>query len=105
MNEPRHNEEGNIVVKIGINGFGRIGRLVLRALIETGRDDLVPAVINDLGSVKANAHLFRYDSAHGRFPGQVEIAGDAVTIRYRGRSYGPIRVCAEKDPMKLPFQA
>ncbi|MBV8402333.1 MAG: erythrose-4-phosphate dehydrogenase, partial [Acetobacteraceae bacterium] len=93
-----------MTVRIAINGFGRIGRLVLRALIESGRDDLVPAVINDLGSVEANAHLFRYDSVHGRFPGQVETEGDAITVEYRGRSYGPIRVCAEKNPLKLPFQ-
>ena len=53
-------------VSIAINGFGRIGRLVLRALVENGRDDLVPVAINDLGSIEANAHLFRYDSVHGR---------------------------------------
>ena len=57
-------------VKVAINGFGRIGRLVLRAMIESGRDDLVPVAINDLGSTEANAHLFHYDSVHGRFPGQ-----------------------------------
>ena len=92
-----------MTVRIGINGFGRIGRLVLRALIENGRDDLVPVAINDLGPIEANAHLFCYDSVHGRFPGQVEIEGDALTIRFQGRSYGPIRVSAEKDPTKVPF--
>ena len=92
-----------MTVRIGINGFGRIGRLVLRALIENGRDDLVPAAINDLGPIEANAHLFCYDSVHGRFPGQMAIEGDALTIRFQGRSYGPIRVSAEKDPTKVPF--
>ena len=93
-----------MAVSIGINGFGRIGRLVLRAIAESGRDDLVPAAINDLGSVEANAHLFRYDSIHGRFPGQVEIEGGTITIHYGRRSHGPIPVFAEKDPTKLPFR-
>jgi glyceraldehyde 3-phosphate dehydrogenase len=92
-----------MTVRIGINGFGRIGRLVLRALIENGRDDLVPVAINDLGPIEANAHLFSYDSVHGRFPGQMAIEGDTLTIRFQGRSYGPIRVSAEKDPTKVPF--
>ena len=90
-------------VKIAINGFGRVGRLVLRALVENGRDDLIPVAINDLGSVEANAHLFRYDSVHGRFPGQVMVDGDTMSIRYNGRTFGPIRVSGEKDPAKLPF--
>ncbi len=93
-----------MTVKIAINGFGRIGRLVLRALVENGRDDIIPVAINDLGSIEANAHLFRYDSVHGRFPGQVEINDDAITIRYAGRSCGPIKVSAERDPAKLPFR-
>jgi glyceraldehyde 3-phosphate dehydrogenase len=92
-----------MTVSIAINGFGRIGRLVLRALVETGRDDLVPVAINDLGSIEANAHLFRYDSVHGRFPGQVAIDGDTLSIHYYGRSYGPIKVSAERDPTKVPF--
>ena len=92
-----------MAAKIAINGFGRIGRLVLRALIENGRDDLTPVVINDLGSIEANAHLFRYDSVHGRFPGQVTVDGDTISIHYHGRSCGPIKVCAETDPAKLPF--
>jgi len=91
-------------IRIAINGFGRIGRLVLRAMVESGRDDLVPVAINDLGSVEANTHLLRYDSVHGRFPGEVEISGDTITIRSEGRSYGPIKVAAEKDPTKVPFQ-
>ena len=89
---------------IGINGFGRIGRLVLRAIAETGRDDLVPIAINDLGSVEANAHLLRYDSVHGRFPGEVLVEGDTITLRCHGRTYGPIKVSAERDPAKVPFQ-
>jgi glyceraldehyde 3-phosphate dehydrogenase len=93
-----------MAVKIAINGFGRIGRLVLRALIESGRTDLEPVAINDLGSVEANAHLFRYDSVHGRFPGQVTVHGDSITITHNGRTYGPIRVSAERDPTKVPYQ-
>ena len=93
-----------MTVTIGINGFGRIGRLALRALAEAGRDDLVPLAINDLGSVEANAHLFRYDSVHGRFPGEVVVHGDTITVQCHGRSYGPIKVSAEKDPAKLPVQ-
>ena len=91
-------------VKVAINGFGRIGRLVLRAMIESGRDDLSPIAINDLGSPEANAHLFKYDSVHGRFPGDVEVSGEALTIRYGGRTWGPIRVSAERDPSKVPYQ-
>jgi glyceraldehyde 3-phosphate dehydrogenase len=91
-------------VNIAINGFGRIGRLVLRAIVESGRQDVVPVAINDLGSVEANAHLFAYDSVHGRFPGQLEIAGDTITIRHNGKVYGPIRVSAERDPFKVPYQ-
>jgi glyceraldehyde 3-phosphate dehydrogenase len=93
-----------MTVKVAINGFGRIGRLVLRAIVESGRDDLEPVAINDLGSVEANAHLFRFDSVHGRFPGEVEIAGDAITIRHRGRIYGPIKVSAEREPSKVPYR-
>jgi glyceraldehyde 3-phosphate dehydrogenase len=92
-----------MTVTIGINGFGRIGRLVLRALIENGRDDLVPVAINDLGTVEANAHLFCYDSVHGRFPGRVHIEGDALAINFHGRNYGPIKISAERDPTKVPF--
>ena len=90
-------------VKVAINGFGRIGRLVLRALVESGRDDIVPVAINDLGSAEANAHLFHYDSVHGRFPGQLEVSGDLITIRHNGRVWGPIKVSAERDPTKVPY--
>jgi glyceraldehyde 3-phosphate dehydrogenase len=93
-----------MAVKVAINGFGRIGRLVLRAIVESGRTDVVPVAINDLGSVEANAHLFRYDSVHGRFPGQVTVDGDTITIQHNGRTYGPIRVSAERDPSKVPYQ-
>ena len=93
-----------MAVKVAINGFGRIGRLVLRAIVESGRTDVEPVAINDLGSVEANAHLLRFDSVHGRFPGQVEVHGDAITIRHHGRTYGPIKVTAEREPSKVPYQ-
>ena len=92
-----------MAVKIAINGFGRIGRLVLRAIVESGREDLAPVLINDLGSVEANAHLFRYDSVHGRFPGEVTVDGDVITIRHQGKVYGPIKVTAVRDPTKVPL--
>jgi glyceraldehyde 3-phosphate dehydrogenase len=93
-----------MAVKIAINGFGRIGRLVLRAMVQSGRTDLEPVAINDLGSVEANAHLLRYDSVHGRFPGHVTIHGDSITITHAGRTWGPIRVTAERDPTRVPYQ-
>ena len=93
-----------MAVKVAINGFGRIGRLVLRAIVESGRSDIEPVAINDLGSVEANAHLFRYDSVHGRFPGQVKVEGDSITITHGGKTWGPIRVSAERDPSKVPYQ-
>ncbi len=93
-----------MAVKVAINGFGRIGRLVLRAIVESGRTDVEPVAINDLGSVEANAHLFRYDSVHGRFPGNVTVDGDSLTIHYNGRTYGPIHVSAERDPARVPYQ-
>ncbi len=93
-----------MTVKVGINGFGRIGRLVLRAAIESGRDDVEFTHINDLGSTEANAHLFRYDSVHGRFPGEVQVEGDSLVIACNGRRYAPIKVTAERDPTKLPWQ-
>ncbi len=92
-----------MAVKVAINGFGRIGRLVLRAMVESGRTDVEPVLINDLGSVEANAHLLRYDSVHGRFPGEVAVDGDKITITHQGRVWGPIRVVAERDPGKLPL--
>ncbi|CAH0306751.1 type I glyceraldehyde-3-phosphate dehydrogenase [Roseomonas sp. CECT 9278] len=92
-----------MAVKVSINGFGRIGRLVLRAACEAGRQDLEFVTINDLGSVEANAHLFRYDSVHGRFPGEVIVEGDTITIRNAGKTWGPIKITAERDPSKLPL--
>jgi glyceraldehyde 3-phosphate dehydrogenase len=92
-----------VAVKIAINGFGRIGRLVLRAMIESGRTDVEPVLINDLGSVEDNAHLLRYDSVHGRFPGTVEVQGDSLVITHAGRTYAPIKVTAERDPSKVPL--
>src|SRR6478752_2464625 len=93
-----------MAVKVAINGFGRIGRLVLRALIESNRTDVECVAINDLGSVEANAHLFRYDSVHGRFPGEVAVDGNKIIITANGRTYAPIVVSAERDPTKVPFQ-
>ena len=93
-----------MTVKVAINGFGRIGRLVLRAIVESGRTDVEVVAINDLGSVDANAHLLCFDSVHGRFPGVVEVKGDAITIVHNGRTYGPIKVTAEREPSKVPYQ-
>ncbi|MDF7673492.1 type I glyceraldehyde-3-phosphate dehydrogenase [Acetobacteraceae bacterium ESL0709] len=94
-----------MAVKIAINGFGRIGRLVLRGIIETGRTDVVPVLINDLGSVEANAHLLKYDSVHGRLPADVEIVnGDLLIKTHNGRTIGPIKVTAQRNPAELPLE-
>ena len=93
-----------MAVKVAINGFGRIGRLVLRAMVESGRTDVETVAINDLADVETSAHLFRYDSVHGRFPGEVEVNGNEITIRHNGRTWGPIKVSAERDPTKVPYQ-
>lgn len=85
-------------VRVAINGFGRIGRLVLRSIIEHGRDDVQVVAINDLGPVETNAHLLRYDSVHGRFPRPVRAEGETMDA-----GHGPIRVTAERDPAKLPW--
>jgi len=87
-----------MAVKVGINGFGRIGRNVLRSIVESGRTDVEVVAINDLGPVETNAHLLRYDSVHGRFPAEVTVSGDAIDV---GR--GPIKVTAERDPKALPW--
>jgi glyceraldehyde 3-phosphate dehydrogenase len=89
-----------MAVRVAINGFGRIGRLVLRAVAESGRRDIEVVAINDLGPVETNAHLLRYDSIHGRFPGEVKVDGDTMDI-----GMGPIKVTAERDPAKLPHKA
>jgi glyceraldehyde 3-phosphate dehydrogenase len=86
-------------VRVAINGFGRIGRNVLRAIIESGRTDIEVVAINDLGPVETNAHLMRFDSVHGRFPGTVTVAGDTIDV---GR--GPIKVTAVRDPAQLPHK-
>ncbi len=87
-----------MAVKVAINGFGRIGRNVLRAIIESGRTDIEVVALNDLGPVETNAHLMRYDSVHGRFPGTVTVEGDTIDV---GR--GPIRVTALRNPAELPW--
>jgi glyceraldehyde 3-phosphate dehydrogenase len=87
-------------VRVGINGFGRIGRNVLRAIVETGRHDIEVVGINDLAPVETNAHLLRFDSVHGRFPGKVTVEGDSIDC-----GTGPIKVTAIKDPTQLPWKA
>ena len=67
-----------MAVKVFINGFGRIGRLVLRAIVESGRNDIDIVGVNDLGPIETNAHLLRYDSVHGRFPADVKVDGDRM---------------------------
>ena len=87
-----------MAVKVAINGFGRIGRNVLRAIIESGRTDIEVIAINDLGPVETNAHLLRFDSVHGRFPATVTTGADWIDV---GR--GPIRVTALRNPADLPW--
>ncbi len=94
-----------MAVKIAINGFGRIGRLVLRGIIESGRTDVEPVLINDLGSVEANAHLLKYDTVHGRLPAEVEVVnGDLLIKTHQGRTIGPIKVTAQRNPEEIPLQ-
>ena len=87
-----------MTVTVAINGFGRIGRLVLRAIHESGRKDIKVVAINDLGPVATNAHLLQYDSVHGRFPGTVKATRNGINA---GR--GTMAVTAERDPAKLPW--
>jgi glyceraldehyde 3-phosphate dehydrogenase len=87
-----------MTIKVAINGYGRIGRNILRALYEAGRDDVQIVAINDLGDAAANAHLTQYDTAHGRFPGTVEVEGDDMIV-----NGDRIKVLAERDPSKLPW--
>ncbi|MFW5969034.1 MAG: type I glyceraldehyde-3-phosphate dehydrogenase [Halofilum sp. (in: g-proteobacteria)] len=88
-----------MATKVAINGYGRIGRNVLRSLYESGRtDELQIVAINDLGDAETNAHLTRFDTAHGRFPGEVAVEQDAMIV-----NGDRIRVCAERDPSKLPW--
>ncbi|MDP2358782.1 MAG: type I glyceraldehyde-3-phosphate dehydrogenase [Beijerinckiaceae bacterium] len=88
-----------MAVRVAINGFGRIGRNVLRAIVESGRTDIEVVAINDLGPVETNAHLLRFDSVHGRFPGEVKVDGDTIDV---GR--GPIKVTAIRNPAELPHR-
>src|SRR5579863_5669032 len=88
-----------MAVNVAINGFGRIGRNILRAIAESGRKDISVIAINDLGPVETNAHLLRYDSVHGRFPGVVKVEGDTIDI-----GAGPIKVTAIRNPADLPHR-
>lgn len=88
-----------MALKIAINGFGRIGRLALRSIVETGRNGVDVVGINDLGPVETNAHLVQYDTVHGKFPNEVKVAGDTIDV-----GAGPIKVTAERDPSKLPWR-
>ena len=88
-----------MTLKVAINGFGRIGRLVLRAIVESGRKDIDIVAVNDLGPIETNAHLLRYDSVHGRFPTEVKVDGDHMIV---GRH--KIKVTAIKDPAQLPHK-
>ena len=90
-----------MAIKVGINGYGRIGRNVLRALYEARRTDEIKIVaLNDLGDPKTNVHLTRYDTAHGKFPGEVHVDGDCMVV-----NGDRVRVLAERDPAKLPWGA
>jgi glyceraldehyde 3-phosphate dehydrogenase len=88
-----------MTIRVAINGFGRIGRLVLRAILESGRKDIVVVGVNDLGPIETNAHLLRFDSVHGRFPGEVQVDGDLMIVGGHR-----IRVTAIKDPAQLPHR-
>ena len=88
-----------MAVRIAINGFGRIGRNILRAIYESGRKDIEVVAINDLGPPETNAHLLRFDSVHGRFPHEVKVVGDSISI-----GGGLIKVTAIKDPSHLPYK-
>ena len=88
-----------MTINVGINGYGRIGRNILRALYESGRTDEIRIVaVNDLGNAETNAHLTRYDTAHGKFPGTVAVDGDSMLV-----NGDRIRVLSERDPAKLPW--
>jgi glyceraldehyde 3-phosphate dehydrogenase len=88
-----------MTVRIAINGFGRIGRNVVRAIYESGRKDIDIVAVNDLGPVETNAHLMRYDSVHGRFPHEVRVEGDMISVGKES-----FKVLAERDPSKLPWK-
>jgi glyceraldehyde 3-phosphate dehydrogenase len=86
-------------VRVAINGFGRIGRNILRAIVESARDDIIVVGINDLGPVETNAHLLRYDSVHGKFPADVKVSGNDLDV-----GKGPIKVTSIRDPKDLPWK-
>ena len=88
-----------MALRVAINGFGRVGRLVLRAIVESGRRDIEIVSVNDLGPVETNAHLLRYDSNHGRFPAQVTVEGDVMTAAGH-----KIKVTAIRSPAELPHK-
>ena len=88
-----------MAVRVAINGFGRIGRNILRAIVESGRTDIQVVAVNDLGPVETNAHLLRYDSVHGRFPHEVKVDGDVITAGNQS-----FKVTAVKDPAQLPHK-
>ena len=86
-------------VRVAINGFGRIGRNILRAIHESGRQDIEVVAINDLGPIETNAHLLRFDSVHGRFPHEVRVEGDMINVGSE-----KFKVTAMKDPAQLPWK-
>ncbi len=88
-----------MTVRVGINGFGRIGRNILRAIVEAGRKDIEVVAVNDLGPVETNAHLLRYDFVHGRFPGEVTVKGDSISVGDLS-----FKVTVQKDPSNLPWK-
>jgi glyceraldehyde 3-phosphate dehydrogenase len=88
-----------MAIRVAINGFGRIGRNILRAVYEAKRSDIEIVAVNDLGPVETNAHLLRFDSVHGRFPGEVTVEGDSISL-----GHGKIKVTAVKDPSTLPWK-
>jgi len=88
-----------MTVRVAINGFGRIGRNVLRAIVEGNRKDITVVAINDLAPPETNAHLLRFDSVHGRFPGEVTVKGDTIDC-----GIGPIKALAIRDPAQLPWK-
>ncbi len=96
----RATKEDIIMIRVAINGFGRIGRMVLRAICEHKNQNFQVVAINDLGSIDDNAHLFKYDSIHGRFPGQVTTTNSSIDV-----GLGPIEILAEANPEKLPWKS
>jgi glyceraldehyde 3-phosphate dehydrogenase len=92
-------KEPPMSIRVAINGFGRIGRNILRAIAEAKRDDIEVVGINDLGPVETNAHLLRFDTVHGRFPGEVTVKGDTISL-----GNGAIKVAAIRDPAQLPWK-